>query len=881
MSAGGGAIRVPLAVDAQFRLPVGPMLLPVRSLVLAALAGPLAYGLLAIGLPGLWGAAGAGFVLALAASLGLPERQGVWLGTHVAYRHAWRIMPSTVSRGQAARARVRALRGAVHVTGERPAVSPSRWVPRRLRTFLVVPATSTDAAGILRLDPGGDRAVLMLEGPAVSVAGDGYLEWCRAAVRWIGSLDCPAQFITLMTHHDARRVGEAFDRRVAAWPRTPLYELERGLAGTLAQTTLGLRHYVVLAPGSAGADGVPHRSTPWRAGDARDTTHDQADRALQSALRMAPGFAIEVRAADRDDIAALLAHTALGASRAMVGEDVLRVGDRHHVVLTTTQLPAIIEVGAVVEAMTRAHAVGVASLHLLPVSTAVAQKYLHRRSSMLDYVRRRGADPVEAEVALQETTDVVAALAQRDIVPWRVALTVCVADRERARTLEAAERLGAILAAHGFRTTEVTGPGLLPALALSPGCAPLARSLILTSDSVVARMLPCLGTPFADVSAPLLGINVLNGTPAYFSIWSQPNHNLVVVGSSGAGKSMAAKTLLLRHVMEGVAAVVIDPDSEYGAVMHAVGGRYLDLGTEALNCLGVAPDASADTAAGLVLPILSVMAGDDRGVREGRPIRRLPDEDQGWLHGELVDFFAARKRAGAAEALMRELVDFLQRTSLPRALTDRERDRCRVITARLRRFTQGMRAAVFDRPSTFSVDAGPIAIGLKSFAMNYGADLTPALAVLLTAILAALGKRRGRMIVVVDEAHRITSDPDAGEVLGQLVRQARKHGAGVWMLSQRVEDFVRTDLGRTLAATSASKLVLGTEEAVLDEVREVFKLRGEELAAICPSSPGRGVLLAGAERTVVDVVPGPAIMAIADTRATMSPAPAGRSANVA
>ncbi len=44
----------------------------------------------------------------------------------------------------------------------------------------------------------------------------------------------------------------------------------------------------------------------------------------------------------------------------------------------------------------------------------------------------------------------------------------------------------------------------------------------------------------------------------------------------------------------------------------------------------------------MVLPILSVMAGDDRGVRDGRPIRRLPDEDQGWLHGELVDFFGTR-----------------------------------------------------------------------------------------------------------------------------------------------------------------------------------------------------------------------------------------------
>ena len=201
-----------------------------------------------------------------------------------------------------------------------------------------------------------------------------------------------------------------------------------------------------------------------------------------------------------------------------------------------------------------------------------------------------------------------------------------------------------MLAAHGFRTTEVEGPGFLPALALSPGCPPLLRSLVLTSDSVAARMLPCLGTPFADIGAPLVGVNVLNGTPAHFSVWRQPNHNLVVVGSSGAGKSVAAKTLLVRHVMENVVAVVIDPDSEYGCVMRAVGGRYLELGAEALNPLAVTAGAPPDTAAGLVLPILSVMAGDDRGrarraahpppSRRGpglaaRRARRLPERAHG------------------------------------------------------------------------------------------------------------------------------------------------------------------------------------------------------------------------------------------------------------
>ena len=119
MSRPARSMRVPLNVDAQFRLAVGPVTLPLRSVILAAAASPVAYLLLALHLPGLWGAAGAGFVLAVAASFGLPERQGVWIGTHLLYRQAWRLFPSTVTRGRSGRARVREVAGSIHVTRER------------------------------------------------------------------------------------------------------------------------------------------------------------------------------------------------------------------------------------------------------------------------------------------------------------------------------------------------------------------------------------------------------------------------------------------------------------------------------------------------------------------------------------------------------------------------------------------------------------------------------------------------------------------------------------------------------------------------------------------------------------------------------------------
>ena len=707
----------------------------------------------------------------------------------------------------------------------------------------------------------------MLEGPGGSPNSDGHARWCSTVLQWLLALECPAQLVSVVNNFDSHRAQAAFDERVKGWPATRLAELERDLAGGVAEQSLGLRHFVVLSPGLAASDGIPWLSRATRLPRALEASDDDAARALLTALRTAPTLGLVVSVADRDDIADLLVNTVLGTpSAAVSGSGVIRVGEEFQILLTANRLPPTVHPGAVVDALIRSRAKGFASLHVLPVENKVARTVLHRRAAMQRYTAREGNDAVDNQVALADTTAALAAIAQRQLIPCRIALSFAVRDSVLSKAAETAERLDGLLRGQGFDVVHPTSPGLLPALAVTPGGAPLGRSLQLTSDAVAACLVPALGTPFGDQRQPLIGINQLTGAPAYLSIWSRPNHNAVVVGSSGSGKSVAAKSLLVRHVMEGASAVVIDPDSEYRRVMNAVGGLHFELGEDALNPLAPGCDVAPDFAASLLLPVLSVMAGDEKGVKDGRPIRRLPDEDQGWIHGEIAAFFGEwRRQRPGTEPLIHDLVAFIETTSATRTLTRRERDRCRVITARLRRFTQGDRAQVFDRPSTFRVGERPVSIGLRNFALTYAADLTPALAVVLTAVLAALGRDHGRLIVVVDEAHRITIDPDAGEVLGQLVRQARKHGAGVWMCSQQVHDFVGSDLGRTLVATAATKVILGIEEAAISDVRDIFGLSDDEIAAINPPVQGRAVLLSGGERTVVAIVPGSALLALANS----------------
>ena len=750
---------------------------------------------------------------------------------------------------------------------------------RALRHVTALPSVSNTDAGVVLLNPGGARGILVLEGPGGSPSSEGHARWCSTVVQWLLALECPAQLVSVVNNFDSHRAQAAFDERVKGWPATRLAALERDLAGRVAEQSLGLRHFVVLSPGLATGDGIPWLSRLTRLPRAVEATHEDASRALLTAQRTAPGLGLAAFVADRDDIAELLIDTVLGSSSAAVSRDgVVRIGDEFQIVLTATRLPPTVHPGAVVDALIRSRARGYASLHVIPVEPKVARTVLDRRAAMQRYTAREGNDAVDNQVALADTTAALAAIAQRQLIPCRIALSFSVRDAVLSKAAETAERLDGLLRGQGFDIVHPTSPGLLPSLAVAPGGAPLGRSLQMTSDAVAACLVPALGTPFADQRHPLVGINQLTGAPAYLSIWSRPNHNAVVVGSSGSGKSVAAKSLLVRHVMEGASAVVIDPDSEYRRVMNAVGGLHFELGEDALNPLAPGCEVAPDLAASLLLPVLSVMAGDEKGIKDGRPIRRLPDEDQGWIHGEIASFFRDwSRRRGGEEPVIHDLVAFIETTSATQALTRRERDRCRIITARLRRFTQGDRARVFDRPSTFRVGVRPVSIGLRHFALTYAADLTPALAVVLTAVLASLGREHGRLIVVVDEAHRITIDPDAGEVLGQLVRQARKHGAGVWMCSQQVHDFVDTDLGRTLIATAATKVILGVEEAALADVRDVFGLSDDEIAAINPPVQGRAVLLSGSERTVVAIVPGPALLALAhsspESQAQLTPAP--------
>jgi type IV secretory pathway VirB4 component len=90
--------------------------------------------------------------------------------------------------------------------------------------------------------------------------------------------------------------------------------------------------------------------------------------------------------------------------------------------------------------------------------------------------------------------------------------------------------------------------------------------------------------PAADptsVSAPegvLFGFNLGSQSLVHWDRFALDNHNSVILGRSGAGKSYLVKLETLRSLYRGVEVIVIDPEDEYRRLCQAVGGSYLNLG---------------------------------------------------------------------------------------------------------------------------------------------------------------------------------------------------------------------------------------------------------------------------------------------------------------
>ena len=93
--------------------------------------------------------------------------------------------------------------------------------------------------------------------------------------------------------------------------------------------------------------------------------------------------------------------------------------------------------------------------------------------------------------------------------------------------------------------------------------------------TALSTTFPFTSSELTDNKGVLFGINEHNESLVIFDRFSMENANMLILATSGAGKSYAVKIEIMRSLMFGTHVIIIDPENEYEMLCKAVGGNYI------------------------------------------------------------------------------------------------------------------------------------------------------------------------------------------------------------------------------------------------------------------------------------------------------------------
>ena len=357
----------------------------------------------------------------------------------------------------------------------------------------------------------------------------------------------------------------------------------------------------------------------------------------------------------------------------------------------------------------------------------------------------------------------------------------------------------------------------------------------------------------------LYGLNRHNNGLVLFDRFSLENANMVVFAKSGAGKSFAIKLEALRSLMMGVEIIIIDPEDEYKPLCEAVGGTYLRLSLASNTRINpfdlprVFDQDEADNA--LQANIISLhgllrlmMGGATVNTSTGATLSSpLSPGEEADLDAAIINTYA---RAGITR-------DPLTHSATPPTMNDLYNTLASMtgsgpgLAQRLRQYTTGTFSGIFSEQSNVELDNPFLVFNIR--------DLEDALRpvgmyIVLNYIWNKVKSDRRKRMLIVDEAWQLMKYDDSANFMFSLAKRARKYYLGLTTISQDVEDFLGSKMGRAVVANSSLQLLLKQAPSATDIIADTFKLTGEEKNRLSQFPVGEGLFFAGLNHVIIRIL---------------------------
>lgn len=395
----------------------------------------------------------------------------------------------------------------------------------------------------------------------------------------------------------------------------------------------------------------------------------------------------------------------------------------------------------------------------------------------------------------------------------------------------------------------------------------------------IAAMYPFVFDSIKDPGAStLLGVDFSGGVVLYNQFLYQTkkehnrnNANLIILGTSGSGKSTAAKLLLRSHFRNNYKIIAIDPEGELSEMTRNFNGDFIDLGKGGQF--------------GMVNPLEVIIDADDEELQQGlgytvltRTLQSIKafmkyyypsiEEDVLAMFSEIVldtykrfniDFNTNFSNFTSADyPIFDDIYSTIKGKLLSMPEATREKDVLERLELKIRPFVNELKY-YFNGHTTIETKSNFVVFNIKEL-MNSDENIRNALFFNILKYAWSLCLDSSiNTVLSVDEAHVLLSTRNelGAEFLAQIQRRSRKYNTGTIIITQQPTDFAAPNVithGKAIFDNAAYYLVMGLKKQATEDLAKLIDLNENEKESIKSYSQGEALFVCGSRRMRINVV---------------------------
>ena len=395
----------------------------------------------------------------------------------------------------------------------------------------------------------------------------------------------------------------------------------------------------------------------------------------------------------------------------------------------------------------------------------------------------------------------------------------------------------------------------------------------------IAAMYPFIFDSIKDPGlSTLLGVDFSGGVILFNQFLYQirkehniNNANMIILGTSGSGKSTAAKVLLRTHIRNNCQLVIIDPEGELEEMTKRYNGDFIDLGKGGeygmINPLEVVIDADEEEMKGglgytvltrTLQTVKAFMKYYDPSITEDvlnmfseviqETYRRFGmDFDTDFTKFNSNDYPTFKDVYATIKGRLNSMVE----QSQEKDVLERLELKVRPIVKELKYY--------FDGHTTISPRSSFIVFNIREL-MNADSNIRNAL--FFNILKYAWGltlDKRVNTVLTVDEAHVLLSGNNTlgADFLAQIQRRARKYNTGTMIITQQPSDFCDPGVitqGKAIFDNASYYLVMGLKKQATEDLSKLIDLNDNEKESIKRYGQGEALFVCGNKRMRINVI---------------------------